>query len=165
MTIIGTTNDCNRARESVLFHDCDVFPVVSVTPNPFSYPRQTGRTLWGIDEDKYVIFVGASFLNETRKGINYLIEALEILKGKCTIDNILILLAGDGDVEIPADYAVKKVGTLGREDLFKAFCCSDLFVCPSVEDSGPMMINYAFGANIPVVSFKTGAALALIRKL
>lgn len=163
MIITGTTNDCNRAAESVLFRNCKIVPTVSVAPNPFSYSRHTGRTLWEIDEDKYVIFVGASFLNETRKGIKYLMEALEMLKGKCTIDNILILLAGDGDVEIPADYAVKKVGTLGREDLFKAFCCSDLFVCPSVEDSGPMMINYAFGANIPVVCFKMGVALDLIR--
>lgn len=161
--ITGTTNDCNRAAESVLFRNCTIVPTVGVAPNPFSFPRRTGRDLWNIGMDRYVIFVGASFLSEERKGLKYLSQAFNILKRKCSVDNILILLAGEGDFEIPKEYEVKRVGTLGTEDLFKAFCCSDLFVCPSVEDSGPMMINYAFGANIPVVCFKMGVALDLIR--
>ena len=163
MIICGTTNDCNRARESLLFRNSKILPVVYRADNPFSFPRNIGRAKWGIDDDSFVIFIGASFLYEQRKGFTYFQNALKRLE---SIDGFVkksvILLAGDGDIELPSTFNVKKVGTLGPEDLFKAFGCADIFVCPSVEDSGPMMINYAFEANIPVVCFKMGVALDLI---
>lgn len=163
MAIMGTTNDCNRAKESYLFKDNEIVPSVYLVPNPYTFPREAGRNKWKIPNDKFVFFVGASFLNEERKGMNYLVKAFDIFKLNNEISNVVILVAGNGDLKLPLDYNVVSVGTLGSEDLFKAFCCSDAFVCPSVEESGPMMINYAFQANIPVVCFNMGVALDLIR--
>jgi glycosyltransferase involved in cell wall biosynthesis len=37
-----------------------------------------------------------------------------------------------------------------------------LFICPSVEDSGPMMINEAIMSGTPVASFEMGVALDLV---
>ncbi|MFC1760092.1 glycosyltransferase, partial [Candidatus Neomarinimicrobiota bacterium] len=49
-----------------------------------------------------------------------------------------------------------------NERLASAFQAADLFVCPSIEDAGPMMINQSIMCGTPVVSFKMGVALDLI---
>ena len=78
------------------------------------------------------------------------------------VSSITVLVAGKGAINFPEGYDVIMTGDLNMEDLFKAYYCADLFVCPSLEDSGPMMINYAFMTNLPVVCFPMGVALDLI---
>ena len=74
-----------------------------------------------------------------------------------------IIVAGGECGDFPEEYDVRKVGKLSFEDLFRAYACADLFLCPSLEDSGPMMINYGVMAYIPVVAFEMGVALDIIR--
>ena len=159
--IVGTTNDINRAKKSSIFKDVEHIVSVTIRDNPYSFKKNVGRDLWGISNDAYVIFFGSKNISDPRKGFDLLIEALNMVKSKIDTQNIVLLVAGESvGTSIPFD--VKFIGTLSFEDLFKAFCASDLFVCPSVEDSGPMMLNYSFLANIPVVAFEMGVALDLV---
>ncbi len=163
MALSGTTNDCKRARQSLLFRNSTIITSATLHPNPYSFDRSVGRKLWEIEEDKYVIFCGASSINAERKGFKQLIMALEHLKTlEGDVSHILILVAGNASASMPTGYEVKYLGRLGYEDLFKAYCCADLFVCPSLEDSGPMMINYGVMAYIPVVAFEMGIAPDII---
>jgi glycosyltransferase involved in cell wall biosynthesis len=43
-----------------------------------------------------------------------------------------------------------------------AYQAADVYVCPSIEDSGPMMINQSIMCGTPVVSFEMGVALDLV---
>ena len=60
-------------------------------------------------------------------------------------------------------FPVTRLGYLqGDALLASAYVASDLFVCPSVEESGPMMINESIMCGTPVVSFDMGVAPDLV---
>lgn len=163
MFISGTTTDCNRARRSLLFKNNPIIVSATLNHNPYTFDKLEGRKLWNISEDRYVIFCGASSINAERKGFRQLLMALEYLKDlESDISRILILIAGDSSTPMPEEYEVKYLGRLGFEELFKAYCCADIFACPSLEDSGPMMINYGVMAYLPVVAFEMGIAPDII---
>lgn len=163
MTISGTTNDINRASRSLLFKDNPKIITATLNRNPYSFSKEEGRSYFNIDKSRYVILCGADSVVSERKGFKELINSLNILSNNMDVSNIVILVAGNGKVSFPEKYEVKCVGKLSFEDLFKAYACADLFVCPSLEDSGPMMINYGVMAYIPVVCFEMGIALDIIQ--
>ena len=163
MVISGTTSDINRARRSLLFKDCKHVVSYVLRPNPYCFTQSEGRSYFGIGEDRFVLFCGAASFAIERKGFKELVDSLEMLKYKIDIKRITVLVAGDEQTTLPAGYDVKRVGVLPYKDLFLAYACSDLFLCPSLEDSGPMMINYGVMAYKPVIAFEVGIALDIIR--
>ena len=163
MIICGTTNDINRASRSLLFKNNPKIIAATLNKNPYSFSKDEGRSFFNIDKSRYVILCGADSVASERKGFKELINSLNILSANIDVSNIVILVAGNGKVTFPDKYEVKCVGKLSFEDLFKAYACADLFVCPSLEDSGPMMINYGVMAYIPVVCFEMGVALDIIQ--
>lgn len=163
MVISGTTNDMNRARKSLLFRDSECVVAFSLRPNPYYFTKDEGRGFFGIAENRYVMFCGAASIRAERKGFNELIESLELLKHKTDVSNVTIIVAGGECGDFPSGYDVKKVGKLSFENLFRAYACADVFLCPSLEDSGPIMINYGVMAYIPVVAFEMGIALDIIK--
>ena len=130
-------------------------------------PKDDAKRKYGIPVNKKVIFFGSAFLGERRKGMRYLIDALKLVKQQGNIINndILLLIAGN-DFElikndIPFEY--KYMGLLANnEELAEAFQASDIYICPSIEDSGPMMINQAIMCGIPSVTFDMGVAMDLV---
>lgn len=161
--ISGTTSDCLRAKESAIYRNNKIIPTVYLPNNPYSFPKSSGREKWGIPDNNYVIFCGAKDLSEERKGFRYLMESLELAKQtiKDTM-KITLLVAARDLIEFPTNYDVRVLGLLGEEDLYRAYCCADLFVCTSVEDSGPLMVNQALMANTPILAFRMGVAMDLI---
>lgn len=155
--------------ESLLFKDKPMGKILlSVDPVVFNHvPKLAAKQKLNIPAGKKVIFFGSAFLNEKRKGMRYLADALKLLKqsGKAEYNDILLLIAGnDFDKikdEMPFEY--KYVGLLANnEELAEAFQASDIYVCPSIEDSGPMMINQAVMCGIPSVTFDMGVAMDLV---
>ena len=163
MFISGTTNDINRAKKSLLFKNGKHIISASLRPNPYYFSKEEGRACFNISEDRYVIFCGAASIEAERKGFRELIASLEIVKQKIDVSRITILLAGGDCDGLPSDYEIKKVGKLPFEKLFQAYACADVFLCPSLEDSGPIMINYGVMAYRPVVAFEMGIALDVIK--
>lgn len=100
-----------------------------------------------------------------RKGLKELIESLKILKEK--IDDpsqIHLAIAGNNltGFEALLPFSYTKLGYLDHNNLPKAFQAADVFVSPSIEDSGPMMVNQSIMCGTPVVSFEIGVALDLV---
>ena len=89
--------------------------------------------------------------------MNLLLQVINIIKN----ENVVLLIAGTADIGlISLDH--KLVGYLSESDLIKAYQAADIFVCPSLEDSGPMMINQSIMCGTPVVAFDMGSAMDLV---
>lgn len=103
--------------------------------------------------DKVLIFVAATFLEEERKGMKFLLKSLEILNK----NDFFLLIAGNNTLDFES-YNHKVLGYLNEDELINIFQIADVFACPTIEDSGPLMINQSIMSGTPVVAFKTGVA-------
>lgn len=152
--LVFSDNDLSRARNSALFKDKSIIklPGYLVDETKYKPGNQTeAKAFFNIDQKQRVVFFGATSLNEKRKGMHLLIDALNHI----TAANVTYLVAGSAPVsEQHAQF--KLVGNLTEEQLIKAYQAADIFVCPTLEDSGPTMINQAVMCGTPVVSFETG---------
>jgi len=165
--IVATEWQLRQLNKSSLFKNNRKFKVMlPINENIFiSADKQKIRCDLGLPNDKKIIFFGAVTIHEKRKGVKYLIEALNILYNN--IDNpseIHIIIAGNKSADFknifPFSYSF--LGYFNHQNLPKAFQAADVFVCPSIEDSGPMMINQSVMCGTPVVSFEMGVALDLV---
>lgn len=117
--------------------------------------------------DKKIIFFGSVNNSEKRKGGKELIEALVFLANTISDkerSNIHLLIAGNKpDARISElGFSITNLGYVDYLVLAKVYQASDVFVCPSIEDSGPSMINQSIMSGTPVVSFLMGVALDLV---
>lgn len=170
--IAGSEWQYRQAKESMLFKDKIIHKIlISVDPAVFKpVDKPEIKTKLGIPTDKKVIFFGALGLNSARKGMKYLLESLtilkELIKSDAEIgDKIFLLTAGYGFEKIK-DYLPFEFKNLGLLDntygIASCYETADIFVCPSIEDSGPTMINQSLMCGTPVVSFEMGVAIDLV---
>lgn len=119
----------------------------------------------GLPLDKKIIFFGAISVTDRRKGFNELIEAFKILSKNVNDPSLIHLaIAGNNSANFKdiLPFSSTVLGYLNHDTLPKAFQAADIFVCPSVEDSGPMMVNQSIMSGTPVVAFEMGVALDLV---
>ena len=159
--LVFSDNDFNRARQSALFANKSILklPGYFVDEKKFSPGNQSdAKAKFNIPEHHHVVFFGATSLNEKRKGMHLLLNSLEYL----TLENVTYLVAGSMP---PSDQFNKftLVGNLTEDQLINAYRAADMFVCPTLEDSGPTMINQAIMCGTPVVSFNTGIGGDLVQ--
>jgi len=162
-----------QAKMSTLFKNKPIhkmlIPIDSSVFKPVN--KEKLRIEMKIPENKKIIFFGAVGLTERRKGMYFLIESLnklnELIKSTDSDleNNILLLIAGesfDGIVDyLPFEFLY--LGYINNNfEIASAYQVSDVFICPSIEDSGPTMINQSLMSGTPVVSFEMGVSLDLV---
>lgn len=127
------------------------------------------RQKLGID-DKYsfILTFGCQSLNDPRKGMTYLLEALNKFYDQLTEEereSVFVLSMGrvtpDFEAQIPFD--AKHLGFIEMSELPGVYSVADAFLCPSVYDAGPMMVNQSLCCGTPVIAFEMGAALDCVR--
>lgn len=122
-----------------------------------------------IQKDKtFICFFGSQNLNDDRKGISYLLEALQIfysMLSEYQRKNILLLLAGKNIDEIKDKllFDYKYLGYLSSDLLPKVYSLSNVFLSPSVNDAGPTMLVQSLACGTPVVAFEMGYAIDFIK--
>ena len=160
---VATTSwGSRRVRESSLFGGHQVvnipLPLPVETFRPF--PRQTARELLQLPADRRIILAGSSYLDDPRKGTKLLIDALCRLPQHRRADILLLAVGLNGYPLLDSlPFQARYLGPLHDPLMMAlAYQAADLFVCPSLADSGPMMIPEAMLCHTPVVAFNTGGA-------
>jgi glycosyltransferase involved in cell wall biosynthesis len=173
--IAGSEWQYRQARTSFLFNDKNIFKILLPFDKEIFKPvnKTEAKTNLGIPNDKKVIFFGAVYLMDERKGMFYLYQTLKILsetlKG-LNADDVLLLVAGR---EIGSEELISFVNSLPfksiflnylykKEEMASVYQAADIYLCPSIEDSGPSMINQSILCGTPVVSFEMGVAIDLV---
>jgi glycosyltransferase involved in cell wall biosynthesis len=172
LTFVGQSSDAVRwVRESSLFgeRDCRLVPQ-PVDAEIFRPLDRTGaRERLGVPADAKIVFVGAAYLRGARKGAKFAIDALRRLaqmpEARDLEQRAFVLTVGEGgdDLVEAAPFAGRALGVL-HDDLALAllFQAADVFLSPSLADSGPMMVTESLLCGRPVVAFATGVAVDLI---
>lgn len=170
--IAGSEWQYRQAKQSTLFRNFKINKILTSCNSSIFKPvaKEIGREKFGIPHNSKVIFFGATGLNEERKGIKYLLKALKELKEvfvrKSEFRYDIHLLVAGSQFDRIKDYLPFTYHYLGILDntygIASAYQTADLYVCPSVEDSGPTMINQCIMCGTPVVSFEMGVAIDLV---
>jgi len=150
-----------KRKEIKLIHlPIEIFPFVE-------FGMKESRARLNLPNNKKVIFFGANSILNERKGFAYLMKSLVFLSSVLSAnerDNIHLAIAGNSHEEIPDEVKIgySYLGFLDHEMLKVAFAAADCFISPSIDDSGPMMVNQSLVRGTPVISFEMGVALDLI---
>lgn len=132
--ITGTEWLFEQAQHSSLLSNKKIKKIlIPINENVFSpKDRKSCKEYFYLPVNKIIIFIGAQSLKNKRKGFNYLIDSLSILKKKYKVKDIDIFLLiacknFEESIEIPFKY--RYVGLLDlKKELLLAFNAADLFV-------------------------------------
>lgn len=131
--------------------------------------RTEARSTFDIPQlGRFVILFGSQHLNDERKGVKYLLQALRILYDRLNEkerQSILLLLAGKSVDEIKEKlcFEYKHLGYVKADMLPMMYSAADIFLSPSVNDAGPSMVNQSLACGTPVVAFEMGTALDYVK--
>ena len=126
------------------------------------------RERFGIPASReFVLLAGAQNFQDDRKGGRYLLAALNAFYeglSEAERERILLLCVGNMAPEMAQDIRLdyRAMGYVALDVLADLYALSDVFLSPSVEDGGPLMVNQALSCGTPVVSFQVGTALDVV---
>ncbi|QKJ31549.1 glycosyltransferase [Mucilaginibacter mali] len=116
------------------------------------------RVKWNVGTDKKIILFGAANILDRRKGMAYLVEALNDLR-KTHSDEVDIVVFGKNksfDLAM-LPFKVHDIGILtSQQDIAELYSLADVFVTPAIEDNLPNTVMEALSCGTPVVAFNTG---------
>ena len=161
-----------QATKSSVFRNHPIHKLfISINPDVFKpVTKEISRKKTGIAADRKVIFFGAKSFNDERKGFVYLQEALVILKKSLEQDTALagkltLLIAGEDmdKFKMMMPFEMVNMGMVDNNyGIASAYQAADIFLCPSIEDAGPSMVNQSLMCGTPIVSFAQGVSLDLV---
>ncbi len=123
--------------------------------------KEKVRSDLNIPKDSRVILFGAVNILNKRKGIHYLLEALN----KLSMDNIVLLCFGNisKDNNLIEKYQCIQLGSLkNNHEITMAYNAADIFVLPSLEDNLPNTVLESLACGTPVVGFNIGGVPDMI---
>lgn len=103
-----------------------------------------------------IIFVGNL---KPVKGLNYLIEAISVVKNK--FSDVELIIAGDGPEKknlqelsknLNLQNSIKFLGRIENEKVAEYMSVADLFVLPSLSEGFPMVLLEAMAVGLPIVA-------------
>ena len=142
---------------------------VSAIPNPIDITHYQPkdkvelRKMMGLPADKKIVLFAAAKVSDKRKGIDYLIEASEIIaqqKG----NNFMFLIAGGDSKELISKLSLPalSMGYVASDQMTNLYNAADLFVIPSLQENLPNTIMEAMACGTPCVGFDIGGVPEMI---
>lgn len=129
--------------------------------------KEETRKIYELDFNKVYLLFGAANISDSRKGLKYLIEALQILhhlhpETSSQLEMIVFGKCKESFANhIPYPTKVFKYIS-DQSKLIELYNAVDAFVLPSLEDNLPNTIMEAHSCGIPVIGFKAGGVSEMI---
>jgi glycosyltransferase involved in cell wall biosynthesis len=170
ITLVGCSHWlANKAGISSLSKKCDILSI----PNPINVStfcvsdRALSRKQSGLPESKKLLLFGAVNITDKRKGLYYLIEAINILKksNPAFCNELCLVVFGQAKddfinlIKIPV-YTMGYLTETG--EIVSLYNAVDLFITPSLEDNLPNTIMEAMACGTPCVGFDIGGIPEMI---
>jgi glycosyltransferase involved in cell wall biosynthesis len=148
------------ARKSALLQGYRIEAIPNPIDTELFAPQNNAvnRIKWNLPADKKIILFGAANIMDRRKGIIYLVEALEILKkqGDTKIEVVIFGKNKAFDMDL-LPYKTHQMGVIrSQSKLSELYSLADVFVTPAIEDNLPNTVMEALACGTPVVAFNTG---------
>lgn len=148
---------------------------IEAIPNPIDtdafspLAKDRCREKFNLPADKKLVLFGAMNIQDKRKGLEYLVDALRYLASSAPdlIDEIEMVTFGNASACIEnIPFKIHHLGSLsGIENLASAYSAADVFVLPSVQDNLPNTVMESMSCGTPVVAFRTGGVPEMIDHL
>lgn len=158
----------HNALQSACFKDAPKFDIgMCIDTELFSNKnRNIAKQVFDIPIDAKVLFTGSADVRDKRKGVECFFDALSDLWATLDEklrDKVYILIAGrnveslkEQVSQLPPFHYTCISFISDTRLLSLAYQAADIFVCPSTEDAGPMMVAEALSCGTPVVGFPMG---------
>jgi glycosyltransferase involved in cell wall biosynthesis len=157
LTVVAPSRWLARcARESVLLRDrrVEVIPTGQDLKAFRPIAKNTAREVLGLPATAKLVMAASMGLDEKRKGVTYLVRALESLRGR---GYRLLLLGSPPASTSQLPVAAHWLGRLNDDvSLALAYSAADVFVAPSTEENLANTVIEAMACGIPCVAFDVG---------
>lgn len=133
--------------------------------------QQKARTKLNLPLDKFIFLTGfMPSKKDSHKGAAYLLESLELLAAKNSIDpqQIELVIFGNRNTDDLPVFPFKTtfLGTIkDDEKLAACYAAADTFLIPSLEDNLPYTVMESLACGTPVVAFTTGGIPDMVTHL
>lgn len=153
----------NEAKESALLAEQHVTNI----PNPIDTnifkpaDKKEARTRCGIPQDKRIILFVSQKVTHSNKGMDYLIEACDILakNNPEAKSNVAVAILGGHAEEITGriPFETIPIGYINdTKQIIDIYNAADIFVLPSLSENLPNTIMEAMACGVPCVGFRIG---------
>lgn len=124
--------------------------------------QHEAREKLGLPKDRFIFLTGfMPSKKDSHKGAAYLLESLELLAAKNSIDpqKIELVIFGNRNTDDVPVFPFKTtfLGTINNDEKLAAcYASADAFLIPSLEDNLPYTVMESLACGTPVIAFTTG---------
>ena len=139
---------------------------IEAIPNPIDTTifspsdKLKAREKWNIDPKQKIILFGAANILDRRKGITYLVEALDELKERYPdmSDTGIVIFGKNKSFDTSLlPFKVYEMSIVNsQQEMAELYNLADVYVTPAIEDNLPNTVMEALACGTPVVAFNTG---------
>lgn len=156
----------SKANESSLVKDFNIHHIPNTIDTDFFKHQDILNSTkhFNLSVNKKFILFGAANISDQRKGLSYLLDALQLIPEEAS-DSIELLVFGKikDDILTNIPFKVNHLSYLNsKKDIVNLYNVANCFVLPSLEDNLPNTIMESLACGTPVVGFNTGGIPEMI---
>jgi glycosyltransferase involved in cell wall biosynthesis len=156
----------NLVSKSPIFLNKKIVIIPNGVDTRYFYPDKTNdlRKEYGIKENSLIFTFVSESINDSRKGIDIILDSLKILSGINSEDFVLLFIGKEINLFSKfQSVRILQTGFVSNQDkLRELYSMSDVLLCPSLSDNLPNTVLESMACQCPVLGFPVGGLLDVI---